>query len=245
MPTIRIMTYNVQGCRGGDGKVDPERVMNVIGEGAPDIVALQEVEAERDASHLHFLAERLGMCSYSLHPSCGTGFLSYYPLRGLQLYRLGQGSGCCLRADADIKGKRIHLLNLRLDAHPWRRRGQISGLLGPEIMGNRSLICPTLLLGDFGDLWWGFGNLGLSLGLRKATLPLWHATFPAPFPVTGRDRAYLRGELRVVDSRILRSRRARQASSHLPLVLTVQITDPRTFLRLETVPRNRKEIAPG
>jgi len=245
MSTIRIMTYNVQGCRGGDGQVDPERITNVIAEGAPDIVALQEVEESRDASHLQYLAEHLGMCSYSQHASCGTAFLSYFPLRGLHQYHLGDGHGCCLRADADIGGRRIHLLNLRLDAHPLRRRTQIAGLLGPDLMGNRSLVCPTILLGDFGDLWWGIGNIGLNLGLRKASRPWWRGTFPARFPVAGRDRAYLRGELRVVDSRILHNRQARHASGHLPLILTVQITDPRTFLHLKKMPRNRMEIAPG
>jgi hypothetical protein len=38
---------------------------------------------------------------------------------------------------------------------------------------------------------------------------------------------------------------ARQASSHLPLVLTVQICDPRTYLKLEKLSHGRMEIAPG
>jgi hypothetical protein len=38
---------------------------------------------------------------------------------------------------------------------------------------------------------------------------------------------------------------SRQASSHLPLVLTVQVIDPRTYLRVEKLSRSRMEIAPG
>src|SRR5258708_2483299 len=43
MPTVA--TYNVHGCIGGDGRLDPERVAIVIRELDADIVALQEVDA--------------------------------------------------------------------------------------------------------------------------------------------------------------------------------------------------------
>lgn len=242
MTTLRIMTYNIQGCRGADGRTDLERIGRVIGEGAPDIVALQEVDTDND--QLGRLAERLGMRQYGFPGGGGNGFLSYYPLRGIQEFDLGDG-GCCLRADADIQGKRLHIFNLRLDAHPARRRRQVASLLGPDLLGQASLACPTLVLGDFADLIWGAGNLHLTLMLRKARRPLWSSTFPARFPLVGRDRAYLRGELRIVDSSIGRSSLARQASGHLPLILTVQITDPRTYLRVEQLNAGQMKIAPG
>ena len=46
MTTIRIMTYQVQRCRGGDGRVDLARVARVIGDGAADIVALRKTAEE-------------------------------------------------------------------------------------------------------------------------------------------------------------------------------------------------------
>jgi endonuclease/exonuclease/phosphatase family metal-dependent hydrolase len=234
------MTYNVRRCRGWDGKADPDRTLNVIGSAAPDIVALQDI----DADHLGFLAKRLGMHSYGRSPSCANALLSYAPLKGDREYDLGDG-GCCLLADADVGGKRLHLLNVRLTSFPFRRQNQIAGLLGPELLGKRTLVCPTLVLGDFADLLGGAGDVTLSLALRKAPRLLWNGTYPARVPLLSRDRAYLRGDLRVVDSRILRTSLARQASSHLPLVLTVQVTDPRTFLRVGKMGRNRMEIAPG
>ena len=39
---IRVATYNVHACVGADGRHDPDRVANVIGELNADIVALQE-----------------------------------------------------------------------------------------------------------------------------------------------------------------------------------------------------------
>jgi endonuclease/exonuclease/phosphatase family metal-dependent hydrolase len=234
------MTYNIHGCRGGDNHVDPDRILQVIGEAAPDIVALQEIDTASGREHLSYLAERLGMRYYD-HADCGNAFLSYYPLRGIRALDLR--GGCCLRADLDVAGKRMHLINLRFDAAG--RHGQMAKLLGPEILGSRSLACPVLVLGDFADLGGGPGSTYLSGRLRKARGPLWSATFPARWPLVTRDRAYLCGDLRVVDSMIPRGILARNASSHLPLILTVQICDPRTYLKLEKLSHSRMEIAPG
>ncbi|WP_298038064.1 endonuclease/exonuclease/phosphatase family protein [uncultured Desulfuromonas sp.] len=244
MNTLRIMTYHVQGCRGGDGRVDPQRVLQVIADGAPDIVALQGLDTSPGQDQLQILSERLGMRAYGTGRNGANAFLSYYPLHGLQDFDLGEG-GRCSRADVDVGGKRLHLLNLRMEPPPRCRRGQIASLLGPELLGNPSMACPALVLGDFADTFWGAGNFDLALALRKARRPLWPATFPARFPLVGRDRAYLCGDIRIVDAHIQRTRVARMASSHLPLILTVQVTDPRTYLKLKKIHRNRMEIAPG
>ncbi len=245
MTTIRVMTYNIQRCRGGDGRIDPDRIREVIYSGAPDIVALQEVSTLPAQNQLQLLGERLGMRCYAGTPGPGgLAFLSCHPLKGIQEFDLGFGC-CVLRADADLGGKRLHLFNLRLESAPGPRRRQIDYLLGPTLLGNRCLTCPTLVVGDFADLFWSPGNISLNLELRKAPRPFWHGTYPARFPVAGRDRAYLKGDLRILNSAIERHALARAASSHLPLTLTLQITDPRNYLRLEKINRNRMEIAPG
>jgi len=242
--TIRIMTYQVDGCRGSDGTVSTDRILDVVAEGAPDIVALQGVDAERNGGQVALLARQLGMTWYANHRQGANAFLSYYPLSAIQEYALG-ANGTCLRADTSIDDKRLHLFNVCFDPRPGRRLQQVNHLLGPELLGHRSLVCPTLLLGDFGDLSWGAGNMNLALTLRKARRPWWPGTYPARCPVFGRDRAYFKGELRIVETSILRSQIARQASSHLPLILTVQIKDPRTFLRSENLAPGRMEVAPG
>lgn len=243
MNTIRIMTYQVDGCSGGDGCTDPGRIVEVIAAAAPDIVALQGIDAGEENDQLGLLARQLGMTWYANRRANANAFLSYYPLSCFQEFELG-GQGCCLRADTNINDKRIHLFNVLIDKTPGRRLEQINRLLGPELLGHPRLACPTLVFGDFGDLLWGVGNLNLALTLRKVRRPLW-GTYPASFPVFSRDRAYLRGDLRVVESSVLHSAIARRASSHLPLTLTVQIVDPRTHLRSEALAPKRMEIAPG
>jgi len=235
--TIRVMTYQVDGCCGRDGRIDAQRVLEVIANGAADLVALQGVDGERTDQGRWF-GEQLGMSCHMRPSRCGNAFLSYLPLRGVRDFDLG-GGGVCQRADLEIDGKRVHLFNVALKQNPLLRRLQISRLLGPDLLGSRDLVCPTMVLGDYADFWWGPGNLNLAMALRQAPRPLWHATYPAFFPLFGQDRAYLRGEVKIVESSVMRQRPARQASSHLPMILTIQVNDPRKYLRQQEPGRRR------
>lgn len=244
MSTARIMTYNIQHCRGSDGQASPDRILNVIADSAPDIVVLQELGDVHHVDILPYLAERSGLEAFRSAGGGALAYLSYFPLKGVQNFDLGYG-GQCLRADLELGGKRLHMLNVSLDSFPRFRSHQVAKLLGPELLGNPSLVCPALILGDFADYFWGAGNLELASILRRTRRPLWRGTYPARLPVFGRDRAYLRGGVRVLDASINRSFLARQASSHLPLTLTVQITDTRRTVRLQQLAGGRMETAPG
>lgn len=244
MTTARIMTYNIQHCRGSDGQVNPDRVLNVIAETAPDIVVLQEFGAAHHVDILPYLAERLGLKVFRDAGGGPLAYLSFFPLKAVQRFDLGYG-GQCLRADVELGGKRLHLLNVCLDSFPRFRSHQVAKLLGPELLGHPSLVCPALILGDFADYFWGAGNLELASILRRTRRPFWRGTYPARFPIFGRDRAYLRGAVRVLEASINRSFLARQASSHLPLTMTVQVTDTRRSVRLRPLAGGRMEAAPG
>lgn len=244
MSTARIMSYSIQGCRGGDGQVNPDRILNVIADSAPDIVVLQELGAVHNADILPYLSERLGLEAFRDLSGGNLAYLSFFPLKAVQSFELGYG-GQCLRADVELGGKRLHLLNVALDSFPRFRSHQVTQLLGPELLGNPSLVCPALILGDFADYLWGAGNLELASILRRTRRPVWRGTYPSRCPLFGRDRAYLRGGVRILDASINRSYLARQASNHLPLTLTVQITDTRRSVRLRQLTGGRMEAAPG
>ncbi len=244
MATARIMTYNIQHCRGSDGQVNPDRILNVIADAAPDIIALQDVGAVYHADILPYMAERLGLDVYRDVTGGSLAFLSFYHLKAVQKFDLGY-DGYCLKADVELGGKRLHLLNVSLDSFPRFRSHQIAHLLGPELLGNPSMICPVLIVGDFADFLWGAGNLELASMLRRTRRPFWRATYPARYPVFSRDRAYLRGGVRILEASINRTFLARQASSHLPLTMTVQVTDTRRSLRLTKLAGGRMETAPG
>jgi endonuclease/exonuclease/phosphatase family metal-dependent hydrolase len=105
---------------------------------------------------------------------------------------------------------------------------------------------PAFILGDFGDHRRGGINWDLLLALRRVTKPLVHGTYPAWLPLLARDRAYVLGDLSVLAVEVVRNRLARQASSHLPLLLTVEISDLRKYLQIKpSFPARKLEIATG
>lgn len=241
MPGLRIMTYNVRGFSCHSDSL--AAVQAVIAAAAPDIVALQEVEAGHDDA-LQILAQRLGMRSYAAPGRCGNAFLSYYPLHHLQSFSLSE-HGCCLRAELDFSQKRMHFYNVRIDG-AGRHKEQIDSLLGDELLGAQHLGYPAMILGDFDDHRRGGINWDLLLTLRRVSKPLVHGTYPACFPILARSRAYVLGEIHVLSTEVVRNRLARQASSHLPLLMTIEITDIRSFLKLLSPFRAKKlEIVAG
>jgi endonuclease/exonuclease/phosphatase family metal-dependent hydrolase len=238
------MTYNIHRCRGKDGRKDLGRILEVLRQGAPDLVALQDVNSDEDRRQLAFLAKELGMAAYGQERPGGNGFLSYYPLKGVQEYAL-DGGGCCLRADLDIAGKRVHVFNLRLEGLFLRPRRQIRSLLGPDLLGKNSLCCPVLILGDFAGFFWGIGDFLLLPSLRRAPQPFRSATYPTSFPIICRDRGYLGAGLQIDQAVVQRASPAREASTHLPMIYTLRIRDSRSYLHIEKLKGRWVEIAPG
>jgi endonuclease/exonuclease/phosphatase family metal-dependent hydrolase len=243
MYTIRVMTYNIHRCQGTDGRTDPARVLEVISSAGPDVLALQDVDGLLDNDQAAWLGKRLAMNYYGPDRPGDNAFLSYYPLRNIR--RLDLQEGCCLCADISIAGRCLHLFNVRLHENMRLRRRQLARLLSVQDgIGMHSAGCPILLMGDFADGFWPLSPALLLPSLRLARRPFWSGTFPAWLPLCGRDRGYIGGQLRIIDARIYRSAKARRASSHLPLLLTVRVADPRNY-HFKRVKHRQMEIAPG
>jgi endonuclease/exonuclease/phosphatase family metal-dependent hydrolase len=245
MISVRVMTYNINGGIGSDHLCQPERAAAVIAASAPDIVALQDVGGNGDSGQLQHLAAELGMRCWGGTQENGVGFLSYYPLSGVREFDLGEG-GYCQRADFEKHGQRLHLLNVRLASAAGPRQLQIGTLLGSDFLSSRSLVCPTLICGDFADHWWGAGNFSLAVMLQRAPRPWFSGTYPAQMPLFGRDRGYAYNGLNILDVSIVHSSLTRKASQHLPVIFTLQIADPRLYLRQrKPMKAGRMEIAHG
>ncbi len=234
MPTFRLMSYHINSCRSNDGVFAPERCASVIRSQRPDLVLLQQLSSPDGEGGLQKLADRVGLVAYGPDKEGGCAFLCRYRLHNLQEYPLGYGSFCC-RADLDLGGERLHLFNLSLSFDPWQRRDQIRVLLSEELLNNPSLPCATIIGGDFTLPLWGYGQIRLSEHLKRASLPLWRANYPANFPLWGRDRIYFRGGVRALAGTVVATAEARQASPHLPLVLTVESCENRNFLKIKEV----------
>ncbi len=243
MPTFRIMSYHINGCRTAAGQIDPQACTRVIRSQCPDLVMLQQLGSPFGSASLKVLSEQTGLPAYGPEEEGACAILSRFPLHTQQEYSLGHG-GRCLRADLDLGGERVHLFNLSLSFDPWQRRAQIINLLSERILNNRSLPCATIVCGDFTLPIWGCGQIRLSEHLTRAKQPLWRANYPGNFPLWGRDRIYFRGQIRALAGSVVATGEARKASPHLPLVLTVESCENRKFLRLKPVSGLAKQPDP-
>lgn len=231
MSTFRIMSYHINGAKDVSGQLAPELSAGIIRAQQPDIVMLQQLGSAIGLGSISQLAENVGLTSYGPNAEGACAFLSRYPLTNIQNIPLGYGCRC-VRADFIRADERVHLFNLALSMDPWQRREQIRMLLSEQLLNNPSLPCAAIVAGDFGLPLWGSGQVQLSDQLKRSRLPFWRANFPAKLPLWGRDRIYFRGPIHALAGSIVFTAEARRASTHLPLVLTVETTDTREVLRV-------------
>ena len=245
MATFRIMSYYINGARNAAGEVAPELCAAVINEQQPDLVMLQHVGSPIGETSVERLAERVGLSAYSSDTVSSCAFLSRYPLKYLQELPLGFG-GQCLQADLEIEDERVHLFNLSFSWNHKQRQQQVKLLMGDDMLNNPSLTSATIVCGDFGLPLWGSGMIHLNDKLKRSGYPVWSANFPGKVPLWGRDRVYFRGPIKALDGNVVMTAAARNASTHLPLVLTVKTSDTREVLKVKkTLSVTAKQVNPA
>ncbi len=239
--SLRVMSWNVHGLRGADGRVDADRIARVIEEVRPDVAGLQEVGAPPADSAAETAAARLARLTglesafgrtmqHALGFAYGNAILSRHPIVATRTYDLsvpGREPRGCLRADVELADTRLHVFAAHLGLHWRERRRQAAALLSADILRDAALAHPLVLVGDFNSLsngsavprWLRRELTDCALAARNET-----PTFPARFPLLRLDHAYVDGALRVLRCDVLRSPLARRASDHLPLVVELELT---------------------
>lgn len=236
---LRIVSWNVHGFVGTDGRRDPERVARVLEELAPDVAGLQEVggrlapgEGEDPASTVaRHLALRHAFGATMIRPgfAYGNAILSRHPIEATRAYDLsvnGREPRGCLRADVAAGSARIHVFAVHLGLHWRERRRQASQLLSADILRDAALAFPLVLVGDFNVLS-NRGAVPRWLRRQLTDCAVAHGdaspTFPSRFPLVRLDRAFVSAALAVDGCAPHRSPLARKASDHLPLVVDVTV----------------------
>lgn len=232
MSTFRIMTYHINGTHSITGELAPDLCAAVIRAQQPELVMLQRIGSPLGISSVGRLAEQVGLPAYGPDAEGGCAFLSRYPLRHIRELPLGYG-GQCVQADLEHENERIHLFNLTLSWNLRQRREQVNLLMGEQLLNNPYLPCATIICGDFGLPMWISGHLSFYEHLKRATFPVWRANFPGKLPLWGRDRVYFRGPIKALAGNVVMSTEARQASTHLPLILTVETSETREVLTIK------------
>ena len=176
---VRVATYNVHKCRGLDGRVRPDRIVQVLSEIDADIVALQEVVCvegkAREDHQARYIAEALGyhveLGENRQHKggTYGNALLSRFPIYHARNYDISirdRERRGCLRADVRLEdGGWLHILHLGTSF--FERRKQARKLFGQQInLTDRELPGNKIILGDFNEWTRGLASRLLHLILR-------------------------------------------------------------------------------
>ncbi|MBI1891931.1 MAG: endonuclease/exonuclease/phosphatase family protein [Burkholderiales bacterium] len=223
---LTIVTYNIHGAVGCDGRFAPHRIVEVLDEIDADIVALQEVPLGglnfpdvltmlRDATGFYGAEAATFDIAYRRY---GNAVLSRYPIVSTRAINLSFGNReprGALDADIDCHGHPLRVVATHLGLRPAERRDQTRRLL--QAFDTDQM--PVVLLGDVNEWFvWGRPLRWLISHFESVPAP---NTFPSRMPIFALDRIWIRPRHRLVHVRRHASRLARVASDHLPLVARI------------------------
>jgi endonuclease/exonuclease/phosphatase family metal-dependent hydrolase len=224
---LRVATYNVHGCVGGDGRRDPARVIEVLRGMDADVVAVQELHWD-PGDALHLLDEFGQALGYTVIPGptllhgtghYGNAVLTRLPVMELKRIDLSvgrrepRGAVDVVLATADTH---VRVLATHLGLAPGERRKQMRQVLAHLDQGP---YLTTVLMGDLNE-WFLWGRPVRWLRAWFGTTPA-HATFPARWPLLALDRIWVRPRERLLWIAVGANGAARHASDHLPLLADI------------------------
>jgi endonuclease/exonuclease/phosphatase family metal-dependent hydrolase len=227
-----IVSYNIHRGIGLDRRVDLDRIAQVIAETGADVVGLQEVIRRNGVAHADqaaYLARRLGMdlIMGETRPhgdgTYGNALLTRLPVlcsARCDLSWAGREPRGCLRVDLAVKGTALHVFNCHFGLAFRERREQLDVLAG-FIRVSEEIAGPRVVMGDFNE--WHRGPIGRGLRREFASPMRRRRTHPAVFPLFALDRIYWDRDLEGEAFRVHRSRLARVASDHLPVVARLSL----------------------
>jgi len=253
---LRIATYNIHKCRGLDGRVRPQRIVDVLRELDADLIALQEVVSRkgsgREGDQTRYFAEELGYSSAMgenrTHQggAYGNVVLTRFPIHALEncdISTAGRERRGCLRADLRLGKAMLHIFNVHMGTAFFERREQARKLLGGEILGSEQLTGPRIVLGDFNEWSRGLASRLFAERFHSADPRRYLGrarTYPGLLPFLHLDHIYFDPALKLNRLNLHRSRKALVASDHLPLVADFTWHSPTASPR-----RNLPGVAPA
>ena len=223
-----MVTWNIRGGVGLDGRFDLQRIIRVLKRHEPDIVALQEVDSRRGrAGGQHpflLLREALGEHSVEAKSIIGTDgeygqlLISRWPLDNIHIHDISYPE-CeprrVIEAEVASPYGRFRMIATHLGLSFKERRNQARKLIEAATRSPGV----TVMAGDFNDWVWR----GSVQNLVAEVLPArtWQRSFPSFLPMIRLDRIYCRPYAAL--NRSWTDHTARRVSDHLPVFAEIQI----------------------
>ena len=173
---MRVATYNIHKARGVDGRIRPQRIVEVLRELDADVIGLQEVlsitGAHREKDQAQYFAEELrmyhcvGQTRMLKGGVYGNVILTKLPIRDTVTYDLTvrwREERGCLRADVEFNDAVVHIFNLHLGTDYFERRTQARKLIQAAVLQNPELSGPRVIMGDLNE---GRATTGVSEELQ-------------------------------------------------------------------------------
>ena len=225
---VTVASYNIHKAEGLDGRVDLARIALVLREIGADLVGIQEIYQPQAAT----LAAELGMdmamgvtrhrddVPYGNAVFTRFGVHDSHPFDLTRPPREPRGG---IRLDTVVGERVVHLFNVHFGLKLSERAEQVETLVRDQVL-RRDLPGLRVVIGDLNE--WFPGAVGRTLR-RELSGPRSRRTHPAPLPIFPLDRIYWDRELHADGLHVHRSRLARVASDHLPVVARLRLSAPR------------------
>jgi len=237
---LRIMTYNVHGCCGTEGRISPRRIARIIQQQDPDVVALQEVDhgrmRSRQEDQASVIAEALGyhvvFCPtvISGEERYGHAVLSRWPLEVVKVADLPTRRDslwperrAALWSRISFAGQEVNVVTSHLGLSARERLAQVQALLGEEWVGPFLKDQPLLICGDLNCTPGSAVYRALSRQLTDTAAALGGATFSSIKPLLRLDYVFSSPHFHTKQVRVIRNQLTRLGSDHLPLVVDLAL----------------------
>lgn len=235
---MRLLSWNIhKGIGGRDRRYSLQRIIECIHHERPDLVCLQEVDRLVRRSNFDDQPRVLGQ-TLNFHSI----FQANVPVANgtygnLILSRWAVGSTHRISLKRGIRKSRgaqlihvetpegvIHLVNTHLGLDERERHWQVKALLAHQLFQSSQAV-PTIIAGDFNDWRNTLAERSLATcGFQQVTSPPSEfRSFPSWLPVGGLDKIFIRGNVTMIDARVVRTSLSRIASDHLPIIVDFSI----------------------
>lgn len=226
---IKLVTYNIHACIGGDGRFDPGRTVEVLRELNADVVALQEVEHHNvnGRDMLDYLSAESGLTAIAGSTSFretrhyGNAVLtnrSILAAKRIDLSLPGYEPRGALDIVLDCNSQHLRVVATHLGLAPWERRCQVRQLIS---LFEARPADTSVLMGDLNE-WFLWGRILRWLHAHFKPTPH-YPTYPARRPFFALDRIWVNPRSRLLKLEVHTTVMARAASDHLPLKGLIQI----------------------